>query len=639
MFVHSESANQPAIRHQPWVFALILLSLAANLLYPGEVFSQSKFLLTFVSFLTFLASWLNEIRIGISVTTGKIVAMAFLPLLVLIPSFLGTINGFRSQGVFWLFFSYACLFLTLRFLKLEKHSIVTSLAFICSVAFLINLYCIYQYFFGFSDLKEILMQSKDVDADFREALLTRVGTQRVFAHFALPNTLAGFLSTVLPLQFFLGIVAFGRKELDPVGSSPSIVRLLRSSWVKLVLLFQMVLSFLVLALTQSFGGWVCFLGSTLVLVLLLFKGKKLPMRFILSGLIVFLSVLIFWMIWIAQKRGFGLLNLEASGNPIALRLVNYRTALLIFRDFLWGGVGLGNYGSIFPVYQIHSDRVTQYAHNTILQLLSECGICFAALLAFLVFRCRKTWKKWMAGSRTDDALQKLLQTCLLSSISAWFIHNLLDINFYFPSLGALGVFIFSMLFRPLKSLNGNQDSFHPAFGHPLPKGEGLGVREQPQSDDPHASLIMSPCIPKRHVMILNVTFLFVFSIVSIFALRFYLAETFFSLAMDFTQANQFKKAMGWIDKAVALDQHNAPALVLQSKLKLQIASERGSLGKTALLDLKLAYQKGTRLDPYNAEYHFQLGKIMQALGEIDMAGQEKRKARELFPAEAKYRNN
>ena len=607
MFVDSESDNQPPVRHQHWLFALILLSLAANLLYPGEVFPQSKFLLIFVSLLTFLVSWMNELRKGISHAFGKTIAQTFLPLLVLIPSFVGSINGFRSQGVFWLLFSYACLFLSLRILKLEDHTVVTSLAFICGVAFLINLFCIYQYFFGLSDLKEILMQTKAVDADFKEALLTRVSTRRVFAHFALPNTLAGFLATVFPLQLFLGIVAFGRPGLDQAGSSQSIVRRLQTPWAKPFLLFQIALSFMVLALTQSFGGWVCFFGSALLLVLLLFKGKKVPMRSILPGLIAFLSVVILWMIWIAQKRGFGLLNIEASGNPVALRLINYRIALLIFRDFLWSGVGLGNYGSIFPVYQTLSDRVTQYTHNTILQLLSECGICFAGLMAFLVFQCVRNRKTWLTAVPTENALQKFLRICLLSSIFAWFIHNLLDINFYFPSLGALGVFILAILFRPASSVKGIEGPFRH--------------------------------LTKRQQSLLNAAFLFAFSILSVFALRFYLAETFDSLAMEFTRANQFKKALTWADKAVALDQRNASALILQSKLKLQIASETGPLEKTALVDVKLAYQKAARLDPYNAEYHFQLSKILQALGEIEMAGQERKIAIRLFPAEARYRDD
>jgi hypothetical protein len=37
---------------------------------------------------------------------------------------------------------------------------------------------------------------------------------------------------------------------------------------------------------------------------------------------------------------------------------------------------------------------------------------------------------------------------------------------------------------------------HPrrAFGHPFSRGEGTGVRGQPQRSDAHANLLISPCL-------------------------------------------------------------------------------------------------------------------------------------------------
>ena len=46
---------------------------------------------------------------------------------------------------------------------------------------------------------------------------------------------------------------------------------------------------------------------------------------------------------------------------------------------------------------------------------------------------------------------------------------------------------------------------HPAFGHPLPRGEGLGVRGQPQRpqrSDAHANFLMSSCL----VVLLSLSF-------------------------------------------------------------------------------------------------------------------------------------
>ena len=85
-----------------------------------------------------------------------------------------------------------------------------------------------------------------------------------------------------------------------------------------------------------------------------------------------------WLAWTSYKRGFRLWNLSAAENPITLRLITYRTALDIFRDFPVTGVGLGNYGTLNPRYQTSPRLVTQFAHNTPLQLLSEGGVVLIA---------------------------------------------------------------------------------------------------------------------------------------------------------------------------------------------------------------------------------------------------------------------
>jgi hypothetical protein len=45
----------------------------------------------------------------------------------------------------------------------------------------------------------------------------------------------------------------------------------------------------------------------------------------------------------------------------------------------------------------------------------------------------------------DDSRQGFLKVCLEASLAAWLIHNLLDIDLYFPSLGSLGVFLLGFL--------------------------------------------------------------------------------------------------------------------------------------------------------------------------------------------------
>ena len=93
-----------------------------------------------------------------------------------------------------------------------------------------------------------------------------------------------------------------------------------------------------------------------------------------------------------------------------------------------------------------------------------------------------------------------------------------------------------------------------------------------------------------------------------------------------------------MERAIRVEQKDASLFFLYSNLKLKNSFDRGKLDQAALLDLKKNYQRATELDPYNSEYHFQLSKILTALGEREASSLEKRRAQALFPAESRYRH-
>src|SRR5678815_1329799 len=81
---------------------------------------------------------------------------------------------------------------------------------------------------------------------------------------------------------------------------------------------------------------------------------------------------------------------------------------------------------------------TQYTHNTPLQLLSELGypvvIAGAALLLLALRKAR------------NGSYQQFSQYIGLALI-VWAVHNLIDINVYFPSLGVIGAMLIGTLMR------------------------------------------------------------------------------------------------------------------------------------------------------------------------------------------------
>jgi hypothetical protein len=108
------------------------------------------------------------------------------------------------------------------------------------------------------------------------------------------------------------------------------------------------------------------------------------------------------------------------------------------------GVGLGNYGTHNPRYQASPRFVTQFAHNTPLQLLSEGGVVLiAGLLCFGVAGIR--WKSSQDQIPRQALAKDPLYLGMMGSLVAWLVHNGLDIDFYFPSLGALGFLVLGLL--------------------------------------------------------------------------------------------------------------------------------------------------------------------------------------------------
>jgi hypothetical protein len=119
--------------------------------------------------------------------------------------------------------------------------------------------------------------------------------------------------------------------------------------------------------------------------------------------------------------------------------------LKILEDFPLFGVGLGNYGTVFPIYYTPNMQPSQFAHNTYLQIFSEVGLT-GGLLLFLFF----FWwflKILSKGTKKDLVLPSnfILYFTLLSSFTAFLINNIFEINAYYPSIGFMGVFIGALL--------------------------------------------------------------------------------------------------------------------------------------------------------------------------------------------------
>ncbi|MCL1972218.1 MAG: O-antigen ligase family protein [Endomicrobia bacterium] len=110
------------------------------------------------------------------------------------------------------------------------------------------------------------------------------------------------------------------------------------------------------------------------------------------------------------------------------RLIWWKTALLMFKDYPFFGAGFGNYSALFSYYRPEPVLNTLFAHNVFFQLLAETGIagimCFFA--AFYVI-AKKAFRSFKLKSIDPAYMQ-----AVIVSIVFFLIFNLAEYGFYLP---------------------------------------------------------------------------------------------------------------------------------------------------------------------------------------------------------------
>jgi len=360
------------------------------------------------------------------------------------------------------------------------------------------------------------------------------------------------------------------------------------------------MSFAVLLMTQSFGGWIA-TGCSLGLGAILFFRRSVTstkLRLIVaisSGLGCTIALAL-----ISIQRGFTLWNFQARENPIALRWITFATAWKMFRDFPMTGVGLGNFGVMNPRYQSSPTLVTQFAHNTLLQLLAETGLLLVPLIVGACFAARHIARR---GSATTNDIADMLKMTLATALCAWLIHNCLDIDFYFPSLGALGVFLLALLANLLN------------------KGP---------------SLDFGWCWSVSFMRAISIGLVVLFLLLGT---GIYAAQVLAISAASNANQAEFPSALRQLEWALKITPQDPTLVVLDSKINFQAATYRKNSGIESLPILRSGLERAVALDPYNANYHYELSRIYTALGAQELSQKALQKANFLFPSEPKFQRH
>ncbi len=447
------------------------------------------------------------------------------------------------------------------------------------IATLLSLYGLYQRAFGFDALLTFLSGSQLADVG---VFIQKIQSGRVFSTFVLPSSFAGYLLLTVPLTLFFIKISRGKRGK---------------------LLFS--LCFLIQAsaflLTFSLGALFSFIISLIIISTITITKRKAAML-----VLVVLFFLILGSVFMSY-RGIDPFHPFAGQNPLTLRSGNWKTALLMFKDHPFFGVGNGSFGIAFPQYREAWMNESNYAHNSYLQIVAENGlISIPLLLAFGFFFLKHLFllikKSAFLSEAVMDGRNRLFPFLTFSCLS-FIIHNFIDFTFYHASVSFLFASLLGVFFSE-DALSSKEDS------------QNIKEGEAPQR------------VSIRLFQIgLAGTLIFAF----LFSLQSYISDLSFKQAQYYTQRRDWEMADRSIRRAVLVNPFKSDYRVFRAQLLM----ERDFPGYD-MIKAREEAEKSLSMDPWIPYYHSVLFDIQMQIGEPLAAYESISKASELYPIKKEY---
>ncbi len=329
----------------------------------------------------------------------------FVFIVILIAGLFISINKNRSFNYFFIIFSSVCLFYVVAGLN-KKYSLFLLKVFLIST-FLVTIYGIYQYFWGFEILREHVNHFHPAFLNI-EDFKGRLFSNRIYSTFVYAPALAGFLLLTIPVTIgFLSL--YFKKALS------------------IFLYVFLALQIFALFLTFSKAGFLLFLVILLIFAYLM--RTKAQMRIVCWTIVAFL--LLFNIFLLLAPADFPTLeNFKSSYN---CRLGHIRAALNLVKIRPFSGFGLMTYGLSSTKVISPTDKETQYVHNSYLQIAQETGIFgIGALVGFFIFYFKNFIPFVIKRVKTNKEL--MLAGGILTGIAAFCLHSAVDSDFYFAQI-------------------------------------------------------------------------------------------------------------------------------------------------------------------------------------------------------------
>jgi len=504
-----------------------------------------------------------------------IIFLAFLSL-----SLLFSINTKASADQIVYFLSIYLLFWTIKNFPSEKRIKMLLLTSLCLACFILLIYAVYQYSFGFSAMREFLKTNPEYFINSPE-FIKRLNQNIIFATFIYPPAFGGYLSMLF--MVLIGIYfAIDTKTLKSKR---------RATALKLVILTVCLLIVPVLILTKSKGALLSLLFGAAVFFALSKKRSRLT----------WLVLTIFAVT--AITGGLSFLPLDGRMPKLVnfirsyqVRIEYWRAAGMMILKRPVFGFGPGTFGIAYPLFKTLLGEETIMAHNSFIQIWTESGAF--SFSAFLIF-CFIFIKKGLKNNIRD----KSIQIGLYSASVSFLIHNLVDFGVFDPQRAVTAFSIMGIFFMGEKK---------------------TGERTIPNR--------------KKQIIRLSVGILLFFCVL-LYSLAAYSAALLDQKAAYAYKQNNLQKAAELSKYAINLSRLS-DVLYFHRAIIFEKAFLKSNREKKALLNEAINnYQKATSLNPFVAHYHWRLAKALLVSNRKDAqkkAEEQFKKAVLLYPVNPFY---
>ena len=424
---------------------------------------------------------------------------------------------------------------------------------------------------------------------------------------------------VIPLTFGIFLTRF--EKSDSSRSKPSLEHIRETYPKAFLLLLAIFVMIAALLLSGSRGGIISFSFGMIVLLLLAYNRRLLRKWVTIVFIFVPLSIVITFSINpdLVQKRLPTLRALE-SDSSFQVRWELWRSAVHIFQDYPLTGSGSGTFKHLNPRYRTFRTKLFHfhYAENDYVQLLAETGILGVSLMVLLTitffYHLLSLWRR--RRSRWATALG----AGGISALCSILIHSWGDFNLHIPSNAFLFTVIAALSYV-IVNISGRED--------------GRTQREQGRRNAlPYVKKTASrtPGALRTWVILLSfvLTGAYLISIAkSYYASILYqegtngISATDNLSAIDVHQADAITQS---IKAAIYYDRTHAEYPYDLGKFLFQLGQDAATVDeKTERFREAEGYLKqAILLDPANAWYYYELGRLTHLRGDCVEQNQQKK---------------